>query len=171
MKEDKIMLFNYAAFLERTLEGLGYDINNNEIMEVIDSSFNATSDYLGRVNESDERNRELILRTVTENVLDRYLGDYMIFPNVNIVYSQMPFKKPDNLIKKMALVPILTPSVAVFGAYGSSKFVYQHKKNSESLNEFVSYLDKYDLDYDHFYDRKNDKYFELIITKKNDRRF
>ncbi len=169
MKEEKKLLFGYADFLKSTLEQAGYDFDNTEIMEVMDRDFNAISDYLGRSNENDRRDRNLILRAVTENVLDRYLGDFMIFPNVNIVYSQVPFKKPDELIKKMALVPILTPSVAVFGAYGSDKLFYQYKKNMESLDRFVSFLDKYDLDYDRFSDSGRDKYYKLVIAKRNDK--
>ena len=164
------LLGNYAAFLEETLEDNGYKLSENGVMEVVDSSFNATSEYIGRGNYNGTCRREdlLVLRIVTENILDDFLQNPDGIKNVNIVYSQMPFNKPNNLIHKLSLVPVLTPAVAIFGAYGLKKDRYERVESFNVLRKYTSSLINNGLDYEHFFKQNSDSYFELIISRNKE---
>lgn len=168
MKNDNNLIKGYATFLESTLKELGYNFSEMGIMEIMDPNFNITSEYLGRISDEESRTYIKSLRTVTENYLDDYLEDYTIFPDINVVYSQMPFHRPGELIKKLALVPVLTPSVAVFGAYGFKRKAYQRSKNIEAIEEFASQLDNNGLDFNIFNTQTADKYYKLIISRNKE---
>ena len=161
------LLYNYAVFLESVLGDNDYNLSSNGILEIVDSRFITTSDYFGRGNCNDDSQRKLFLslNVATENFLDDFMKTPDKFKNINIVYSQMPFNKPNSLIHKLSLVPVITSSVAIFGAYGLKKNRYERFKNLESLNKFTSYLVKNGLGYERFFSQNNDSYFELVLSR------
>ncbi len=166
MSNETELLGNYASFLESTLKINGYNFANGEIMEVTDAKFDVASDFLGCSFDSG-RIKAINFRVVTEDILDKYLNNYEMYPDVNIIYSQVPFYNPVSLIKKLSLVPIVTPAVAIFGAYGFKKIKYKSIQNLKYLDMFTNLLVNNNLNYDRFYKQNNKEYFELIVARND----
>lgn len=157
------LLNDYTIFLKSILENVGYNFSNGEIMEITDYNFNTALDFFCR--SFNNRAGSLNFRIVTEDVLERYIKNPMMFSDVRIIYSHLPFNKPENLIRKLSLVPVITPAVAVFGAYGLMD--YNYKRNLKYLDMFKQNLEQNNLSYDYFYSQTSDKRFELIVSRGN----
>lgn len=153
------LLGHYAEFLESNLLGTGISFDDEEVMEVTDKKFNIVSDHFNRENICSHR-------IVTLDYLQEYLNDPTIYPNVNVVYAQLPFDNSRELIRKLSLVPYITSSLAVFGAYGLKEDHRDYKNNSKNLKKFAKSLASKGIDYEFKTEENLTDYYNLIITKQ-----
>ena len=153
------LLVDYAQFLENVLENYGYETQTHELLEITDNNFNTVSDYLG-FSYKDGRRHIKSLRICTEDVLDKILIDPNYMP-VDVVYSQMPFVRPDNMIRKLALVSANTKAVAILGAYSFKKRNYEQERNQRYLQQFSDFL----TNFEYLTEETAEGNLELVISR------
>ena len=153
------LLAEYAKFLQASLEEAGILLSNNGVMEITDVNFDTATDYLNRDNLSTSR-------VITMDYFDYFINEPDLMPDVNIIYSQLPFKNSDLLIRKLSLVPLQTHKLAVLGTYGLNSDTKKRENNFKILRQFVKLLENTGFDYEHFSKQTTENYFNLVISRQ-----